>query len=345
MANGFYLTEFFPKLIPSDSKLVMSYLKKHDLNYEDDTDYACCLMDEENNIAAMGCSAGNILKGFAVEARYRGENLLGRLIDHLLQNRLQSGITDLFVFTKTEHVALFENSGFYLLVQTADVAMLENSYSGVSNFISTLGIPQNCDGDVVGSIVMNCNPFSLGHRYLIEYASQNCDKLYIFVVEEDKSVFPFDVRFKLIKEGVSDLGNVYVFPSGHYIISSSTFPTYFLKENSDAAKIHSEIDVSLFAEKIARPLHITKRFVGEEPRCPVTSKYNNAMKAFLPKYGIEVIEIPRIESQDKEIISASIIRKKLAQCGPGEWLRDYVPEVTYSYLTHEQAKEIIDMCK
>lgn len=54
----------------------------------------------------------------------------------------------------------------------------------------------------VGSIVMNCNPFTLGHRYLIEYASKYVDYLYIFVVEEDKSFFPFSDRIDLIKKGL-----------------------------------------------------------------------------------------------------------------------------------------------
>lgn len=53
----------------------------------------------------------------------------------------------------------------------------------------------------IGSIVMNCNPFTLGHRYLVEEASRQSDLLYIFVVEEDKSDFPFEDRFNMVKAG------------------------------------------------------------------------------------------------------------------------------------------------
>ena len=63
---------------------------------------------------------------------------------------------------------------------------------------------------------MNCNPFTLGHRYLIEQASEKVDHLYVFVVEEDKSFFPFSDRIGLVKKGTADLKNITVKPSGKY---------------------------------------------------------------------------------------------------------------------------------
>ncbi|MBQ9442198.1 MAG: [Selenomonadaceae bacterium] len=78
---------------------------------------------------------------------------------------------------------------------------------------------------------MNCNPFTLGHEYLIEYASKKVKKLYIFVVEEDKSEFKFADRFELVKRGVKKFSNVEVLPSGKFIISQQTFSGYFNKEN------------------------------------------------------------------------------------------------------------------
>lgn len=80
-----------------------------------------------------------------------------------------------------------------------------------------------------GAIVMNCNPFTKGHRYLIEYASAKVEKLILFVVQENKSLFSFAERYEMVKEGVSDLENVMVVPSGNYILSQTTFPQYFGK--------------------------------------------------------------------------------------------------------------------
>ena len=182
----------------------------------------------------------------------------------------------------------------------------------------------------IGSIVMNCNPFTLGHQYLIEYAAKQVDYLYIFVVEEDKSLFKFEDRIELVKVGTSHLKNVKVLPSGQFIISTLTFSTYFDKENTDGATIDTSLDVETFGSQIAPCLNISVRFVGEEPLDPVTSLYNRSMKEILPKYGVELCEIPRREI-DGEVISASRVRKCLEEKN-WEEIRKLVPETTYSFL-------------
>lgn len=135
----------------------------------------------------------------------------------------------------------------------------------------------------IGSIVMNCNPFTNGHRYLIEESLRYVDLLIIFVVEEDKSVFTFDERLVLVNTGVSDLSNAMVVPSGQLILSQRTFPEYFLKVEDEDIVRNVEYDITLFAEQIAPRLNITYRFVGEEPRDAVTNEYNLAMKRILPQ--------------------------------------------------------------
>ncbi|MCH5249304.1 MAG: adenylyltransferase/cytidyltransferase family protein [Lachnospiraceae bacterium] len=182
----------------------------------------------------------------------------------------------------------------------------------------------------IGSIVMNCNPFTNGHRYLIEESLKYVDYLIIFVVEENKSVFTFDERLVLVKAGVSDLQNVMVVPSGKFILSQITFPEYFLKvEDEDLIK-NVEYDISLFAERIAPRLNITYRFVGEEPQDAVTNEYNQAMKRILPRKGINVIEIPRKEN-DNDIISASLVRKYLEDDDRTN-LKELIPKSTWKIL-------------
>ena len=178
---------------------------------------------------------------------------------------------------------------------------------------------------------MNCNPFTLGHRYLIEQALEQCDYLVVFVVQEDKSVFPFDDRLRLIDEGTADLNNVIVVPSGRFVLSSLTFSEYFNKSELQDRIIDTSLDVTVFAREIAPCLHITKRFAGEEPYDQVTRQYNEAMYRILPEYGIEFIEIPRKE-RDGEAISASRVRALLEKKDFNE-IKSLVPECTFRYLT------------
>ena len=186
----------------------------------------------------------------------------------------------------------------------------------------------------IGSIVMNCNPFTLGHRYLVEQALKECDYLAIFVVQEDKSNFSFEDRLRLVNEGVADLPNVMIIPSGRFIISSLTFSEYFNKSELQEREIDTSNDVIIFAKEIAPCLHITKRFVGEEPLDKVTKQYNESMKKILPEYGIQYVEIPRIKGDDNEVISASRVRQLLEK---KDFLsiKKLVPESTYNYLVEK----------
>ena len=183
---------------------------------------------------------------------------------------------------------------------------------------------------VIGSVVMNCNPFTLGHEYLIESACKQVDFLYIFVVEENKSYFSFEDRIDLVKKGVAHLKNVKVIPSGKFIISSLTFSEYFDKANLAGTTIDTSLDVETFAQQIAPCLDITIRFVGEEPLDPITNQYNKSMKEILPKYGIQLKEIARKESGDS-VISASRVRKYIEEKNWNE-IKKLVPNTTYDFL-------------
>ena len=185
---------------------------------------------------------------------------------------------------------------------------------------------------VIGSIVMNCNPFTLGHRHLIEEALKQCDYVVLFVVEEDKSYFPFGDRMNLVIECTKDIEDrVVIVPSGKFIISSVTFSEYFNKSEIQDHEIDPSMDVTVFAREIAPCMHITKRFAGEEPNDSITRQYNETMARILPEYGIEFIEIPRAEVGD-EAVSASHVRK-LLEDKEFQKIRCLVPEATYDYLT------------
>ena len=182
-----------------------------------------------------------------------------------------------------------------------------------------------------GSIVMNCNPFTKGHRYLIEYAARQVDRLYIFVVKEDKSFFKYDDRYEMVKRGTADLKNVVVVSSGKFIISSLTFPEYFMKDYVKEKNFDVSMDVETFCKHIAPPLQIKKRFAGEEPFDPVTLNYNENMRRILPKYGMEFCEIPRLSLDEKRVINATEVRRLLKE-RDFESIKEYVPETTVEIL-------------
>ena len=185
---------------------------------------------------------------------------------------------------------------------------------------------------------MNCNPFTLGHQYLVEYAAARVDKLYIFVVEEDKSEFPFADRIELVRQGVQKFSNVEVLPSGKFIISQTTFSGYFNKAELQDVQVDSSEDVEIFGREIAPTLGITVRFAGEEPTDNVTRQYNETMKEILPRYGVEFCQIPRKEF-DGEPISASKVRAAL-KVGDFDKIKKLVPKSTLQYLRKRTGQEV-----
>lgn len=177
-----------------------------------------------------------------------------------------------------------------------------------------------------GAIVANCNPFTNGHKYLMETAAALVDTLHVFVVSEDASDFPFSLRYEMVKRGTAHIKNLILHQSGDYMISHSTFPTYFIKDMAKAKDVNVELDLTLFGKRIAPALDIKKRFVGTEPYCEVTGAYNEAMKRILPRFGIEVIEIER-----KGGISASKVREAMKN-GDINLIKRLVPGSTYDII-------------
>jgi [citrate (pro-3S)-lyase] ligase len=208
--------------------------------------------------------------------------------------------------------------------------LLDNYKKTLSDFYDSL-IPQYGENYRMGAIVMNCNPFTLGHRYLIETAAAKVDFLLVFVVSEDKSIFRFEDRFRLVDLGTSDLPNVGVIESGKFIISTTTFTTYFNKEELQGVVVDSSLDVTVFAQEIAPAAHIQVRFVGTEPFDTVTLQYNRTLEYILPAYGIDFEEIPRKEV-DGSAVSASKVRKLLIERNFGE-IEKLVPKSTLEFLS------------
>ncbi len=202
-------------------------------------------------------------------------------------------------------------------------------YPGLQDFIHSLKLLSKRQG-ILGATVVNCNPFTLGHRHLIEHAASKVDHLYVFVVEENLSYFPFKDRFSMVIEGVKDIVNVTVIPSGKYIMSTLTYPDYFSKEEQQAVNLDASTDMDIFGEYIASSLNISVRFIGEEPHCNVTRQHNNQMRNILPTYGIRVEEIVRVPIKN-QVVSASLVRRYI-QSNEIDKIQELVPPSTFRYI-------------
>jgi cytidyltransferase-like protein len=186
-----------------------------------------------------------------------------------------------------------------------------------------------------GVVVMNCNPFTLGHRYLIEQAAKQVERLFVMVVREDCSLFAYAERKAMVEQGVAHLENVTVIDGSEYAISQATFPTYFLKRLDDAADTQMLLDLDLFRRHIAPALGATVRFVGTEPTDQLTRRYNELMHEVLT----DVREISRLEKEGNAV-SASRVRKAMEQ-GDMSTIRQLVPPTTLPYIIARLATQAL----
>lgn len=286
------------------------------------------LLWDEDELIACGSRQENVLKCIAVDAARQGEGLTATVLTALRQDAMQAGYRHLFLYTKPQNQTMFSSLFFYPIAKTDKVLLMENVKNGIKDFLSGLEAP--CKEGNIGSVVMNCNPFTRGHRWLIEQAAKECDHLYLFILSEDKGLFPASDRLELVKQGTADIKNVTVHPTGPYLISSATFPTYFLKDKATAADVHCSLDIKVFTEYFVPHFGITRRYLGSEPSCVVTNRYNEILTEQLPKAGVALSIFDRLETGDAPI-SASTVRSLLGQ-GREVQLRRLVPDTTFDYL-------------
>ncbi len=326
-----------PLSIDSYRRQLDAFLNKMGLRMES-LEYYAVIRGSKDEIIAGGGFDGRVIKCIAADPDYQGMGLINTIVTHLRSELWGRGVTSPFLFTKPENREIFESLAFTLIGAAPRAVLLEGDSRGIENMQKRLAALRK-EGKT-GAIVMNCNPFTKGHLYLIEKAAAACDNLVIFPVRADRSVFPYEDRVELISRGTAHLPNVLLADGEDYIISDATFPTYFLKELSEAAATHALLDIDIFARHIAPPLNITARFAGEEPTDPLTAQYNKAMLELLPPRGISVTVIPRLEGGGAPV-SASAVRRLLA-AGDMEGVRALVPETTYKYLCSEKGQAVAE---
>lgn len=328
------------RVYPGDKRTLASVdalLHKEGITRDGNLDYICAMLDEDGEVIATGSCFRNTLRCFAVSSEHQGEGLLNEIVSHLMEYQLARGNGHLFLYTKVKAARFFESLGFYEIARVeGTLVFMENRRNGFPNYLKAL--EKTARPGQSAAIVMNANPFTLGHRYLVETAVRQCDTLHLFVLSEDASLVPFSVRRELVRQGTADLPNVVLHDSGPYIISNATFPSYFLKDADAVIQGHARLDLAVFT-RIARALGVTTRFVGEEPSSVVTGIYNSIMAQELPKQGIECRIIPRLTEGGKPI-SASTVRMALRN---EDWdtLKALVPQSTYDYFRSEDAQKVL----
>jgi len=304
---------------------------------DESLDYTCGIFDDDEELIATGSCFGNTLRCLAVSHNHQGEGLLNQVISHLTEVQMARGNAHLFLYTKPSAAKFMADLGFYEIARVdRKLVFMENRRTGFRNYRAALE-KKRVDGERIAAVVMNANPFTLGHRYLVEQASRENDAVHLFLLSEEAGPIPHAVRRKLVEEGIADLPNVILHESGPYIISSATFPSYFLKDGDDVIRVQAELDLTVFA-KIAVCLGIERRYVGEEPLSHVTGLYNEIMASRLPELGLECRIIPRLRNREA-VISASAVRQAIHD-GNLESIRGLVPESTYRYFAGPQSEAV-----
>ena len=334
------MSDTLSAISPRDTRAfrqVDALLEQEGIRRDGNLDYTCGIFDDDYRLVATGSCFGSTLRCFAVDKSRQGEGLLNQVVTHLMEYQAERGLFHLFVYTKCQSANFFKDLGFSEIARVEDtLSFMENRRGGFESFCKRLA-KQRREGKSA-AIVMNANPFTLGHRYLAERAAGENDTVHLFVLSEDASLVPFSVRKRLVQEGVADLENVIVHESGPYMISAATFPSYFLKDEESVILGHARLDLALFGS-IARSLGVSARYVGEEPTSVVTGLYNKVMALELPKQGLDCVIVPRRE-QDGAAISASTVRKAIHD-GCLEEIRGLVPESTWAYFSSPEAEPVI----
>lgn len=361
--NRHYISEA-PLSLNSVRRRVEAFLSANGLRLAQLDRYVVVTRDEDGDeILAGGGLDGNVIKCVAVSESARSEGLMNILVSRLIVIAREEGRDSVKAFTKPENEGIFKSLGFGLLASAPKAILMENGRGGLPEYrkyLESLARPGRN-----GAIVMNANPFTKGHRYLVEQAASQVDNLYVIVVKEDRSRFPYVERKAMIETGCAGLDNVVVCEGSDYAISAATFPTYFLKKLDDATDTQIALDLDLFVNHIAKPLGVTVRFAGSEPEDALTRRYNELMAEILPgtsvavvrrahqpdpelvkgsalrqaRRPIDFVEIPRLEQKGKPL-SATSLRRALDKGNLKEAM-EYIPKSTVPYLVADLAERAL----
>ena len=208
-----------------------------------------------------------------------------------------------------------------------------NAASDPELFAYLVGLSQYRRSGVTqaGAVILTAGPFTYGHRHLVECVASLMQHVYVFIAEDGKSVFPFEDRLRLVKEGIHNIPNATVIPGGRFIITSKIVESQFAFQDKRNPYAGAEADIEIFARYIATALNITSFFTGERsPDDGTVRRFDSAMRAILPRFGVDYKEIPRREYAGKPI-SSTLVRTLLREQRFSE-IERLAPPSTLTYL-------------
>ena len=294
---------------------------------------------KEGELVATGSVYGNVIKCLAVAKSCRGEGLAATIVTALIDYLADKGIHHQFIYTKPETAELLNSLGFTEISRVDDkVVLLEGGMGTIDDWCKELSA-KRLPCERAACVVVNANPLTKGHLHLLKTAHDAEGALHILVVSTERSTFPGKVRRGIIENATAQWENTIIHRAGEYIVSMATFPAYFTREE-DVAKLQALLDVRVFSQYVVPALGITARYVGEEPYCPITRLYNEAMSESLPQNGIDFHVIPRV-AKDGRAISASRVRQILRDGGGANDVKGLVPEATYDFLQSPEGEKVI----
>lgn len=315
----------------------ISLLEKEGIKGENTIEDAFGIYDD-GRLIATGSRFRNIMKCIAIDSSYQGTSVFNELVTGLYNEVMAAGYDSCYVYTKKSAKQAFRYVGFKEIEQVDETLyFMENAVNGFDKYLADL---RKCKvpGEKVAAIVMNANPFTKGHLYLVTKASEENDVVHLFVLSEDMSAFSAADRAELVKQGTAHLNNVYIHPTSSYMVSAATFPSYFLREEDDVTKIQARLDAKIFKDHIAPALGITVRYVGSEPYSNATNIYNEALAQEFEN-DLQLKKFDRI-GVDENIVSASKVRKLLAEGKIAE-AGNLVPSTTRDFFYTEAGKNTI----
>lgn len=314
-------------------------LRRSDICRDDNIEFWALAFSGDDLIGCMAL-ANDAIRCTAIDRAYQGRNLLAPLLAEVRYAAIERGRAQLMCYTKPQFRNTFAGLGFWPIAEVPGlVTLLEDDPRGVERYSAALARTAR-QGEPTGAVVINANPFTLGHEYLIREATRTCAVVHVFVVGEENASFSYADRYAMVSAGVAAMperDQVVVQAGSRYVVSRHTFPQYFLKEDADVTRAYTGIDLQLFRDRIALPLGVRHRFVGTEPTSEITAQYNEEMAYWLQEApsdapAIEVHEIPRIGAGAVPVVSASTVRSLLAEHRMDEAQR-LLPKTTYDYLT------------
>ena len=194
-----------------------AFLTENGLRYDPGIQFTALLM-ENGEIQAAGSLDGATLKCIAVRPQPSGRGADRAADDRAAAGGLCPGHSPsdaLHQAGQRSHV--LADIGFYPILRTGDCLLMENLRDGLRRRLLELAQGPTPRG-TVGAVVANCNPFTLGHRYLIETAAAACDRLLVFILSENRGPFTPMERLAMARAGCADLSNVRVLPTGPSLI-------------------------------------------------------------------------------------------------------------------------------